>query len=52
MMNQGRLTDLNKGPTAVQDARSGGGKACVREEDIWEFSVLSTQLCCEATTAL
>lgn len=30
---------------------SGGDCACVGAEDVWEFSVLATQFCCEYKTS-
>lgn len=51
-MCQCRLTDLNKHTSQVSDADSGGGCAYVGAGAIWEFSVSSTQFCCEPKSTL
>lgn len=42
----------NKKTTSLVQDFDGGRRLAVREGSIWEISVLSPQLCCEARTAL
>ena len=52
MIYQYGITDRNTRITLVGDVDSGEGYKCVGAEDIYEYSVLSTQFCCEPKTAL